>query len=86
MSLLDEITPEQWDQASKQARKSTQDRRVKTSVQIFLVGGPDAQKTNRWVAMTNSKERAVAQMADIRDGQIKTITVKELANDTVKSS
>ena len=82
MSLIDQATPAEWDRAAKDARKFEQLRREKTSVQVYLVGGPEAQKTNRWLAMTNNKERAISQMALVKDGQIKTITVKELANDS----
>ena len=49
------------------------------TVEIYLVGDCNAQKTNRWEAMTNSKAKALEQLAQIDMGQIKTIKVKESA-------
>jgi hypothetical protein len=82
MSLIDKATMADWDRAAASARKFEKLRREKTEVQIYLIGGPDAQKTNRWLAMTNDKDRAIAEQREILNGQIKTITVKELANDS----
>lgn len=42
---------------------------------VYLVGGPNAIKANRWLAMTNDKEKALEKLATIKDGQMKTVEV-----------
>jgi len=44
---------------------------------VYLVGGPEAHKKNRWLAMTANKELAMEKLATIKDGQIKTAQVKD---------
>ena len=46
-----------------------------SKTKVYLVGGPDAQKDNSYLMMTNSVEEAVKFLETVPNGQIKTIEV-----------
>ena len=43
---------------------------------VYVVGGPDAHKTNQYEAMTNSLEEAERLVETIKGGKMKAVEVK----------
>ena len=43
---------------------------------VYVVGGPEAHKTNQYEAMTNSLEEAERLVETIKGGQMKAVDVK----------